>query len=218
MTRKYSRKNKKYSRKNKKITNKRKSKRFNKMKRFKGGKLPYFNLDILLACHCIADKRSSKLYTHYNSTIHPFDETEFNNVKYIDTNIRRCIQSSNQYTVWHSIAEQFDIVYAIHCPIYSCDEEDCDEMANEVYSDIFNSRILKPNGKLVIYARDEESLREVITTFNNYLRTYRLNPQSFSFIDIPFEDYTYNTPAIYSSDQPEFVIEIMKQRQLFRNI
>jgi hypothetical protein len=195
---------------NKKHSNKGTSNKGTRKKKYiKGGNIPRCNLDILIACHCIANKNHTKLYTHYNHESEPFNETKFKNIKYID--VWKCEPGPKQYTNWHSIDEQFDIVYAIHCPIYSCDEEECSEMAKGVYSDIFNSRILKPNGKLVIYAEDEQTLRDVTTTFNNYLLTYGLDPQSFSFIDIPFEDYTYNTPAIYSSDQPEFVIEIMKQ-------
>jgi len=175
----------------------------------KGGNIPQFNLDILIACHCNTNKTHNKLYTHYKHEIEPFNESKFKNVKYIDN--WNCKQGPTQYTKWNTIDEQFDIIYSIYCPIYSLEEEDFVEMANGVYNDIFNSGVLKPNGKFVIYAEDEESLRNVETTFNNYLRTYRLNPQSFVFEDIPFEDYTYNMPAIYSENQPEFVIEIMKK-------
>jgi hypothetical protein len=179
--------------------------------KYKGGDVPQFDLDILVACHCISDKRSSKLYTHYKSTIEPFDETSFKNVKYIDTNARRCIQSSNQYTNWHSITEQFDIIYAIYCPVYSLEEEVDIEISNGVYEDIFNNRILKPNGTFVIYARDEESLREVEASFKRYLQTNNLNPNSFYFMDTPYEDYVYYTPAVYSMERPDFVIEIKQK-------
>ncbi len=216
MTKKYSRKNKKRTKRNNKIKRK-KTRKHNykghnyKGHNYKGGNIPHFDLDILIACHCISDKRSSKLYTHYNSTIEPFDETSFKNVKYIDTNTRRCIQSSNQYTNWHSIAEQFDIIYAIYCPIYSLEDEVDIEISNGVYEDVFNNPILKPNGTFVIYARDEESLRKIEESFKLYLQTNNLNPNSFDFMDTPYEDYVYYTPAVYSMERPEFMIEIRKK-------
>jgi SAM-dependent methyltransferase len=194
--------------------NTRKNKKSNKKTRknnYKGGNLPQFNLDILVACHCIANKTDSKLYTHYKHEIEPFDETIFKNVKYIDTDNMNCIQSSKQYTNWNSITEQFDIIYAIHCPIYSLEDEVDIEISNGVYEDVFNNGILKPNGKFVIYAPDEEALRNIEESFNHYLQSNNLNPNSFYFMDYPYEDYVYNTPAVYSVERPDFVIEIMKK-------
>jgi hypothetical protein len=129
----------------------------------RGGSTPYFDLDILISCHCIADE------------------------------------------------QQFDVIYAIYCPLYSS-ERSAQRTANSVYDGVFNTNnILKPNGRFVIYAPDEESLRKVTTTFKNYLKMNRLDTNLFYFTDTPYEDYTYNMPAVYSSEQPDFVIEIMKK-------
>jgi|LakMenEpi03Aug12_release.lakeMendotaPanAssembly.Ray.scaffolds.fasta_scaffold733058_2 hypothetical protein len=175
----------------------------------RGGSTPYFDLDILISCHCIADENHSKLYTHYRHTTEPFDETKFNNVKYIDN--WGCKPSLNQYTDWNYINQQFDVIYAIYCPLYSS-ERSAQRTANSVYDGVFNTNnILKPNGRFVIYAPDEESLRKVTTTFKNYLKMNRLDTNLFYFTDTPYEDYTYNMPAVYSSEQPDFVIEIMKK-------